>query len=774
MAHSDHLPERTRGAPAARNRTAAATTPARGQWDFAEEARSGDWVEYWHVLRRRLGAIVLATVLGALGGLLYSLPQTPIYRAQTTLEVLGLNESFLSIRDVDPTATSRDFGTQSYLETQIEILRSASLLERVARKLKPEEPKAATPRPANPAAWRRALGLGAPSEVTRDEALAMAASSVTVRPAGQARIVRIAAESPDAKLAADFANTLASEYMERALEVRWQATQGTTDWLTRQLADMKQKLQKSEDELQGYARESGLMYTSDEGTAADENLRNLQNELAKAQADRVSKQSQYEIATAAPAEALAEVIDSGALQNYSMRLTDLRRQMAELQATYTPGHYRVQRMQAQIAEIESAMAKERVAALRKVRSDYDSAMRREKLLASSYAGQAQVVAGQAAKTIQYSILKREVETNRTLYETMLQKVKEAGIASAMKASNIAVVDKATPPGRPAKPDHLLNTMLGLATGLLLGVVFAFVRDHVDRSLRERGDAPQYLNLPELGVIPSTQADPGPRPEAKRPLVLSLKRAEGTSIAARPDTPAGEGGRVELVTWNRKPSLLAESFRATLTSILSSGQNGNRPRVVVFTSPGPEEGKTTIVSNLGIALAEINRRVLLVDADLRRPQLHKVFDLPNSWGLSDLLREKNPLAEVPLEALARPTQIPDLYVLPSGPGTVSISNLLYSPRLPELLERLRREFDTVLIDTPPMLHIADARVLGQFADAAILVLRAGQTSRDAALAAKERFAEDNIPLLGTILNDWKPSASGGKYYDYQYYYHYHRE
>jgi len=181
-----------------------------------------------------------------------------------------------------------------------------------------------------------------------------------------------------------------------------------------------------------------------------------------------------------------------------------------------------------------------------------------------------------------------------------------------------------------------------------------------------------------------------------------------------------------------------------------------------------------VSNLGIALAEINRRVLLVDADLRRPQLHKVFDLPNSWGLSDLLREKNSLAELPLEALARPTQIPDLYVLPSGPGTVSISNLLYSPRLPELLERLRREFDTVLIDTPPMLQIADARVLGQFADAAILVLRAGQTSRDAALAAKERFAEDNIPLLGTILNDWKPSAAGGKYYDYKYYYGAQRE
>jgi capsular exopolysaccharide synthesis family protein len=763
MAHQDHLPELAR-------RRGAAPTAKRVQWDFAEEPAASDWVEYWHVLRRHKAAIALLLILGALAGLLFSLPQTPIYRAQTTLEVLALNENFLNIRDVDPTASGRDSGTPYYIETQVEILRSASLIQRVVKKLQPARPAELAPT-KGPAGWQQALGWGG-GQISGAEALRQAAASVEVRPAGQTRIVRVAVESPDPKLAAEFANTLASEYLERTLEVRWQATQGTSDWLTRQLQDLKEKLQKSEDDLQAYARDSELMFMSEEATAADENLRNLQNELARAQADRVAKQSQYEVATAAPPEALPEVLQSGALQSSALRLAELRRQMAELQATYTAGHYRVQRLQAQVQELESAMQKERVNALRKVRSDYDSALRREKLLATSYAQQTKVVADQAAKTIQYNIRKREVETNRQLYETMLQKVKEAGIASAMRASNIAVVDRAVPPGRPAKPDHLLNTGLGLLTGLLAGVVFAFARDHVDRSLRERGDAPQYLNLPELGVIPSTEADPARRLGGKRPLVLSLKRAE-TPVGDGEPAPPGEGERVELVTWNRKPSLLAESFRATLTSILSAGQNGNRPRVVVFTSPGPEEGKTTVVSNLGIALAEINRRVLLIDADLRRPQLHKVFDVPNSWGLSDLLREKTALADSPLEALARPTQIPELYVLPSGPGTVSISNLLYSPRLPELLERLRREFDTVLIDTPPMLQIADARVLGQLADAAILVLRAGQTTRDAALAAKDRFAEDGIPLLGTILNAWKPGAAG-KHYDCQYYYYYQRE
>jgi capsular exopolysaccharide synthesis family protein len=762
MAHSEQLPELARGPWAARRRALAPVAPA--QWDFASDMQSGDWVEYWHLMRRRRGAILLLAILGGLAGLAFSLPQTPIYRAQTTLEMLGLNENFLNIREVDPTSASRDASAQGYMETQIEILKSASLVERVVKKLKREGGQTAPEEPKKSGVWTRGT-------ISRDQALAMAAGSLQVRPAGQARIVRITVESPHPRLAADFANTLTAEYMERSLEVRWQATQGTTDWLTRQLQDLKEKLQRSEDGLQAYARESGLLYMSEEATAADETLRSLQGELSRAQADRVAKQSQFEIATAAPPEALPEVVQSGPLREYNLRLTDLRRQMAELQATYTPDHYRVQRLQAQITEIESAMQKERLNALQKVRSEYDASLRRERLLAASYADQARVVAGQAAKTIQYGILKREVETNRQLYETMLQRVKEAGIASAMKAANVAVVDRATPPGRPSKPDHTANTLLGLLGGLLAGVVFAFVRDHVDRSLRDRGDAPQYLHLPELGVIPSTQADRG-RLAGKRPLVLSLGQSERQEEEL-PVAAGSEGERVELVTWQRKPSLLAESFRATLTSILSAGQNGNRPRVVVFTSPGPEEGKTTVVSNLGIALAEINRRVLLVDGDLRRPQIHRVFDVPNSWGLADLLREKNPLAESPLEALARPTQIPDLYVLPSGPGAVSISNLLYSPRLPELLERLRREFDTVLIDSPPMLQIADARILGKCADAAILVLRAGQTTRDAAIAAKQRFGEDGIPLLGTILNDWKPAATG-KYYDYRYYYYYHQE
>jgi polysaccharide biosynthesis transport protein len=229
--------------------------------------------------------------------------------------------------------------------------------------------------------------------------------------------------------------------------------------------------------------------------------------------------------------------------------------------------------------------------------------------------------------------------------------------------------------------------------------------------------------------------------------------------------------VELTTWNRKASVLAEAFRATLTSILSSEQNGHGRQVILITSPSPQEGKSTVTTNLAIALAEIQRRVLLIDADMRRPRLHTVFNHANTSGLSDLLREKTRCDDYPAESLGRKTQIPRLFLLPSGPGCVNVSRLFYSQRMVELAARLRNEFDTILIDTPPVLHVADARILSRFADAIVLVFRAGRTTREAAATAVNIFEADGVPILGTVLNDWNPRTMGGGYYpsDYRAYY-----
>ena len=356
--------------------------------------------------------------------------------------------------------------------------------------------------------------------------------------------------------------------------------------------------------------------------------------------------------------------------------------------------------------------------------------------------------------VHYNILKREVDTNRQVYEAMLQRVKESSIVSAMKASGIRVIDPAIPPGDPYKPNVSRSALLGLIGGIFLGALFVTLRERSNRNLQQPGDAAFYLNIPELGVIPTAATD-----SARH------ERSQGVddrSTLIRPDRDP-----VELVTWNRKFSLLAEAFRTTLTSLLFSGHNGDQPRVIVLTSANPSEGKTTVTINLAIALAEINRRVLLIDADMRRPRLQNLFDLGAGPGLADLLREKTPGEGVTIDQAVCATAIPGLYVMRSGRSSGVVSNLLHSSRLPELLQQVRSEFDTVVIDTPPALHISDARVIGRLADAVLLIVRAGITTRDAALMVKQRFGEDGTPLLGTILNGWDPKHD---VYGYKYRYY----
>ncbi|MBI3696443.1 MAG: polysaccharide biosynthesis tyrosine autokinase [Acidobacteria bacterium] len=727
--------------------------------DAGEEPDEG--LNYWEILRRRKGTVLLVTFVCGLTALLFSLPQTPVYQARALLEIQGLNENFLSMRDLDPTASTGSYSADSYLQTQVKVLRSQSLLERVVGKLKLDEWPEFAARRDRLSAWRRALGVPEAAPLPpKERALAAAERNLLVRASPLTRLVEVLYDSPDPQLAAQFVDTLVQEFIDQNLEARWSTTQRTGEWLTRQLDDLKIKLEKSEDEMQTYARNSGLMFTAETDSVAEQKLQQLQEELSKAQANRVTKQSQYEIAKSSPAESLPEVLDNGPLRDYQVKLSDLRRELAELSSAFTPAYYKVKRVQAQVAELETTLQKERGNIIVRIRNEYESAERREKLLAAAYAAQAKLVSEQSGRAIHYRILKREVDTNRQLYESMLQKVKEAGIASAMRASNIRVVDTPKPPSRPYKPDLPLNGGVGLLTGLFGGVALVIVRERADRTLRAPGDAPACLKIPELGVIPLRSVD-------------SSRRTYGARAARALRNLRQKGGvdRVELVTWQHKPSLLAESFRATLTSILFSRPAGNRPQVLVLSSASPLDGKTTVVSNLGIALAEIRQKVLLIDADLRRPRLHDVFNVTNSWGLSDLLQERHLLDHCPREALARETGIPGLYLLPAGPGTAGIANLLHSDRMLELLRRFRQEFDVVLIDTPPMLHLSDARVLGRMADAAILVFRAGQTARSTALAARQRFAEDGTQVLGTVLNGWNPATSGYGYYgSYKNYYY----
>jgi uncharacterized protein involved in exopolysaccharide biosynthesis len=293
------------------------------------------------------------------------------------------------------------------------------------------------------------------SEVARqpnkDAFVGMAQTHLTVRPSGETRLVEVLYDSPDPKFAAEFANTLVSEFTELGQKLRWEASQRTGDWLTGHLQEMKANLEKQQIELQEYARSSGLNITA-ESNVADVRLKELQEELDKAQADRVDKQAKYEEAKARPVESLPATLDDPTLRDYRSKLTDLQRQKVELSATLTPEHYKVQRVQAQIDELKSALDRERNNVVKRVGNEYTAASRREKLLAANYEEQQRTVANQSDKSIHYDMMKREVDSNRALYQALLGKVQQASLASAMRASNVLVVDPAKVPFLPYKPN----------------------------------------------------------------------------------------------------------------------------------------------------------------------------------------------------------------------------------------------------------------------------------------------------------------------------------
>jgi capsular exopolysaccharide synthesis family protein len=363
---------------------------------------------------------------------------------------------------------------------------------------------------------------------------------------------------------------------------------------------------------------------------------------------------------------------------------------------------------------------------------------------------------QAAKVTHYNILKREVDTNRQLYDSMLQNVQEAGMTSALNASNIRVVDSAEPPTRPYKPSVVLNSALGLLAGAFLGMALVVVQERADRTIHGPGEAATYLDVPELGTIPSAKA------ERSR---LSAYYQNGKDLKTK-KLESGQPLRVELVTSNSKPSVLADAFRATLTSILYCGENGNRPRIIVITSTNTGDGKTTVACNLALALAEIGpsvlmQSVLLIDGDLRRPRLHEIFGVSNRWGLTDILNGREPPNG--REGIVCKTGFRNLNLLPAGLSAANIAVLLHSPRAFAFLNRMREEFHTVIIDAPPMLNMPDVRVFGRLADGVILVVRSAETMRSAAVAAKQRLTEDGTRVLGTILNQWDPRETN----DYTY-------
>ena len=719
-------------------------TPSAGNQHHAEAS-----VNYMALFRRHRTAV--AVIIGAMIALaaVYTVVSPKSYKAEAILEVTGRNQDFLDTKGVDP--TGNQLSSDSYIETQTKLLTSPPVIRGTATELGPRVPAAVVTGQGPMGALRRLVGKPAPSTPVQGEAVVMKMlDSAKVKVEGSSDLITVTIAGPEPQLTADAVNTLTAQFIQQGQESRGYAAGNTDKFLTSQLADARKKLEDSEAQLQSYAKDTGIVIpsSSQESVAADK-LRQIQTDLEKAETDEADTKSQEEVAHTNPSETMPQVLDDPTLRDNRAKLAELRRQLANLSVTLTPANYKIQQLQAQIADLEEQSSHQRTNIISRLGVQHSTTARRKQLLQEAYRKQLSVVSDQSSKEVRYDSLKREVDTNRDIYQSMLQHAKQASMVAALKSSDVRVVSPATAPPSPYRPSLPLNLALGTLVGFAFSIAYVLLRERNDASLRTPGQSVRHLNLPELAVVPSARLGSSDR----IPLTLrSLKPA-----AALPDGKngflSGKSAVVdtEMVQLCQEDTMMADAYRSAITSILLSRVNGVSPRVILVTSPRPKAGKTTTVANLGISLAEIGRRVLLIDGDLRRPRLGKLFGLQFATGLSDVLLDAGAGA-ASLDSAVRPTTVPGLYVLPGGSEPANISKLLHCSYMDTLVENARSQYDFILIDTPPMVGMADARLLSRVTDGVILITRAGETSPEQLGEARQRLVDDGTPVIGTILND----------------------
>jgi succinoglycan biosynthesis transport protein ExoP len=734
-------------------------------YQIAEAEESLDLRAYWRIIQKRRWTILSILLVTFTLVLIVTVRGKPIYRANALLEIEKENPNIPTVQELFQLADVSD----NYLETQYKVLQSETLARRVIDQLRLNQVKEFNP-PRGGWFWANTQAevptTGSPVDPdTEQTVLREFEDRLSVDPVRRSRLVQVSFESQDPNVAAQTVNALASNYIRQNLESRWQAAQEASEWLSQQLESFKAKLEKSEDDLQKYAQNNGLLFLEtekgDTENIVDERLRQLQDELTKAQADRYAKESLYRLTEVGDYSSLPGIVDNKLMQDLTARLADLEREKSASTSIFTSDYPKVKQIQSQIDDIEKTLNQERKRAAQGIVDDYLAAIRRENLVRGAFEQQQSQANRVAARAVQYNILKREVETNKQLYEGLLQRLKEAGVSAGMNASNIRIVDAAVPPTKPVGPRLFLNLGLAWILGLGCGVGMAFLQEHLDNTLKNSDDIERILHVPALALIPS-------RESLNHTSTVVYGLAEHSSSLPNGNGKLAPLGKVSGKAWIRidgngnQHSALSEAFRGLRTSVLLSAA-GRPPRSLTFVSAEPGEGKTTVASNLSISLAQLGKRVLLIDGDMRCPCVHKLFDIADhSGGLVTYLT-----GEEEWHHLVRPTGIADLDCLVCGPVPPNPSELLSSDRMQMLIREAMAEYQFVLIDAPPLLNVADGRILATMVEGAILVVKGGFTPRELAQQAQLHVRDVGAHLIGVVLNDVDVRHNG--YYNSHYRY-----
>jgi polysaccharide biosynthesis transport protein len=710
-------------------------------WD--QVPREPHLLDYLIILRKHQWLILtfLLTVVTVVT--IASFKMKPVYEAAARVEVDKEAQSMQPFPDSNSYGEYED--TETYIETQTKILQSETLALMTIKSLDlaryPEfggNPNAVAWQHAGPAASRPAI-LGA------------FLGRLAVKRVPQSRLIEVHFEAEDPQLAAQVVNTHLQNYVEENFRSKYDATTQASNWLSAELEELRIKVEKSEDARIAYQRENQIWQIDEKQDITTAKLADLSKAVTDAQTDVAQREALYRMAISGNVDALPAARNNDVISNLLKRKSDLDESYAEALDQYGPNYPKVVRLQAQQKEVDQNLASARKTMVESVEQEFTTARSHVELLQEALDKQKAEANDLAEKLVQYHILQHDAESNKQLYDGLLQKLKEAGITAGLRSSNIRVVDPALAPASPSRPQKARNILLAVLVGLVGGVGLALFREYLDNTVKSPDDIEALTGLPSLAVVPSL---PG----------LRTSHSRFSRLAREAAPQSASGPRVELLSYIQPKSQISEAFRALRTSLLLS-QADHPPQVILVTSALPREGKTTAAVNLAVTLAQLGDRTLLMDSDLRKPGIRRALNLTigKEVGLSSYLAGVSTLDEA---TIPHPT-INNLVALTTGPVPPSPADLLSSHRMREAIVELRHRFKFIVIDSPPVMAATDAVILSALTDGVLLVVRSGETPKEAFTRTRDLLAAVKCRLLGVVLNAVDSSAPD-YYYSYRYY------
>ncbi len=666
-----------------------------------------------------------------------------VYVASARIEIDRENANILPFQGMDSYDYMMDL--ENYIETQSKILTSETLALQTIR----SSGLGARPEFASPNGPSEALAIGSLENQKRPPELGAFLGSLGIKRVPNSRLMDVSFESTDPQFAARIVNEHIKNFQDQNIKSRYDETTRATTWLRNELDELKITVQESEDKRIAYERKNQIWTLDDKSNITTQRLADLNKELTDAQSDRMRKESLFQFAKAGDISDVPQLRDNVVLQGLTQKRQTAAGDYNDALSQYGPNFPKVQRLQAQLKDIDQLIQKENVNTLNHLESDYREATQREALLTQALDQQKTAANEMAERMVEYNILKREAEANKALYDGLMTKLKEVGISAALQSSNIRVVDPAMIPAYPSRPAKARNIALAFIVGLVGGIGLALMREYLDNTVKTPDDIETLARLPSLAVVPQFA---GSNSNGTRKRLLQGMAANGHEK------------RIELVAQHLPKSQMSEAFRALRTSLLLS-QPGRPPQVILVTSALPREGKTTAAANLAVTLAQLGDRTVLIDADLRKPGVGRLLNLGSGKyaGFSSYLAG---VSSLDLVTVPHPS-IPNLSAIPTGPLPPNPADLLSSHKLAEAIAELRTKFKFVVIDSPPVMAATDAVILSVQTDGVLLVVRSGETPKEAFTRTRDLLVSVKCHILGVVLNA-VDSGAPDYYYSYRYY------